>query len=210
MCAREAGGAARGKSKLTYNSHTGNLTPSYPGTLGDVCLSLLEIKRRRGTLEGRLGKALERVKSAIQQREKWVSELRKEKRYRGEREISLCAEIRKLKWSLRMTNSKEGLTRGRLRNKILRKEAKDWKIKAGLDREKARLAERCRNRSDRVFKEKLEKERRELDCVLKEQREVWMDLVSKEVEVEEGEVTDEEAWWEEEDGVLGGVKVGRL
>ena len=24
MCAREAGGAARGKSKLTYNSHTGN------------------------------------------------------------------------------------------------------------------------------------------------------------------------------------------
>ena len=54
--------------------------------------------------------------------------------------------------------TKEGLTRERLRNKTLRKEAKDWKIKAGLDREKARLAERCRNRSDRVFKEKLEKE----------------------------------------------------
>ena len=106
--------------------------------------------------------------------------------------------------------SKEGLARERLRNKTLRKEIKDWKIKAGLDREKARLAERCRNRSIRVFKETLEKERRELDCVLKEQREVWMDLVSKEAEVEEGEVTDEEAWWEEEDEVPGGVKVGRL
>ena len=106
--------------------------------------------------------------------------------------------------------SKEGLARERLRNKTLRKEIKDWKIKAGLDREKARLAERCRNRSFGVFKEALEKERRELGCALKKQREVWMDLVSKEAEGEEGEVADEEAWWEEEDEVLGGVKVGRL
>ena len=39
---------------------------------------------------------------------------------------------------------------------------------------------------------------------------MWLDLVRKEPEVEEGEVTDEEDWWVEEDGVLGGVKVGRL
>ena len=138
-----------------------------------------------------------KIKSASQQREKWESELRKEKKYRGEKENSLCAEIRKLKGSLRM--SKEGLARERLRNKALRKEVKDWKIKAGLDREKARLAERCRERSDR-----------EMEFMLKEQREVWLDLVRKEPEVEEGEVTDEEDWWVEEDGGLGGGKVGRL
>ena len=89
---------------------------------------------------------MEKIKSASQQKEKWESELRKEKKYRGEKENSLCAEIRKLKGSLRM--SKEGLARERLRNKALRKEVKDWKIK-GLDREKAQLAERCRERSDR-------------------------------------------------------------
>ena len=109
-----------------------------------------------------------------------------------------------------LSMSKEGLARERLRNKSLRKEISAWKIRAGLDREKARLAERYRNRSFGFFKEALEKERRVLGCALKEQREVWLDLIEKEAEGGEGEVADEEAWWEEEDEALGEVKVGRL